>query len=369
MKKIQRVEIMFEFLRVLLGIIIAFALCLVIIVLMSEKGGAMDAIKNFAIGPFMSKRRFGQVMSRYIPYMLTGCGMCFIYACGRFNLIGEGIINIAPILPLFIMFKTPLMTSLPKVVNLAIIVILCAAVGGAIAMVPAIGRERLGANEMVTSIIMQFMLWHLSMWLLKGNLADRSQSFLTSPPFPDNMRFARYWGDTNFHEGIWVAIAGVIVACILFYRTRIGAKIRLCGSNLSFAEYSGINARKSMYMGQLLGGIFAGVAAAVDCFGLYNSYYYQGLTNLGMDGLIVAVMARKHPIFVPLTAFVLAYIRIAAAVLNANTNIPIELVTILQAVIVLFVAAEHFLHGPKERIIFKLSREAEAEKKEAAQHA
>ena len=67
-------------------------------------------------------------------------------------------------------------------------------------------------------------------------------------------------------------------------------------------------------------------------------------------------MAKKKPIYVPVTAFVMAYIRQAAAVLNANTNIPIELVTMLSSVIILFVAAEEFLGGTRR----KISREAEA---------
>ncbi len=360
---------MFEFLRVFLGIVIAFLACIVIIVLISEES-AGDAVYNFVVGPFMSPRRFGQVLARYAPYLLTGCGMCFIYACGRFSLISEGIINIAPIFALMVMFRTPLMTNLPQFVNLIIIIVVCAIAGGAFAMVPAFGREKLGANEMVTSTIMNYMCLYLALWLLRSTVADRGQSFLTSPIFPDNMRFTRYWGDTNFTSAIWVAIIGVIVACILFYRTPLGAKIRMCGSNLSFATYSGINAKKMMYLAQLIGGLFAGVAAAVDCFGTYNSYYYQILTNVGMDGLLCAVMARKQPLFVPLTAFVLAYIRTAASVLNANTNIPIELVTMLQAVIVLFVAAEEFLGKTKRRVIFNISREEEAVKvKEAKSNA
>ncbi len=365
MKKVQRVEFLFEFLRVLLGIMIAFALCLVIIVMVAPEGGQMDAIKNFAIGPFMSERRFAQVLSRWTPYLLTGSGMCFIYAAGRFSLISEGIINLAPIAALFLMFKTPLMQGLPTVVNLTIIVVVCALAGGAISIVPAFGRERLGANEMVVSTIMNFVCLYVALFFIQSSLADRTQSFMTSPVYPDNMRFTRYWGDTNFHSGVWVAIVGWIVACFIFYRTRIGTEIRLAGSNMQFAKYSGINTTKAMYMGQIIGGLFAGVAAAVDAFGLYNSYFYTMLTNVGMDGLIIAVMARKKPVFVPLTAFVLAYIRTAAATLNANTNIPVELVTMLQAVIVMFVAAENFLKKPKEKVIFNISRKGEESKKEA----
>lgn len=361
MKKVHRIDSTFEVLRVVLGIVIAYALCLVIIVMVTGMEGANDAIYNFAIGPFTSRRRFAQVLSRMCPYMLIGCGMCFVYASGRFSVVSEGIINIAPIPILYVIFATSfgteIMPGLPKIVNQIIIVVTCSIVGGIVAMVPAYGREKLGANEMVTSTIMNFVCLYLSMWVVRGYLANRASSFLCTPNYPDNMRFTRYWNNTNLSEGVWVAIIGVAVACFIFYRTRMGVEIRITGANPSFAKYAGINTTITPFLGQVLGGMFAGVAGAVEVFGAYDQYQLSMLTNIGFDGLIIAVMARKQPLFVPLTAFVLAYIRTAAAVLNTNTNIPIELVTMLQAVIIFFVAAEEFLGKSRQKAIIKASRE------------
>lgn len=364
MKKVERVDTLFEFLRVFLGIIIAFALCVVVIVAMSGSDAA-DAVKNFMIGPFMTQRRFGQVMAKWASYMLTGMGMCFIYAAGRLNMAGEGCINLAPLPVLMIMFGTTfglnVMPGLPKIVNLLIIVLGCMLTGAAILMVPAFGRERLGAHEMVTSTIMNYFCMYAALWILKGTITDRSRSFLGTPNYPEAMRFTRYWNGSNFTSGFWVAVIGVIIGLIIFYRTPLGAKIRICGDNLQFAIYSGINAKKMMYAAQIIGGLFAGAAAAVEIFGLYDYYYLNVLTNVGMDGLLVAVMAKKKPIFVPITAFVMAYIRQAAAVLNANTKIPVELVTMISSVIILFVAAEEFLGGTRRKVIFNISRKAELE--------
>lgn len=366
MKKVERVDSFFEFLRVFLGIVIAFLICVVVIVLMSGSD-AGEAVKNFMIGPFMTRRRFGHVMAKWASYMLTGMGMCFIYAAGRLNMAGEGAINLAPMPALLLMFGSTfglnVMPGLPKIVNLAIIVAGCMITGAAILMVPAFGRERLGANEMVTSTIMNMFCMYAALWILKGTVADRSVSFLGTANYPAAMRFTRYWNGSNFTGGFWVAVIGVIIGLILYYRTPLGVKIRICGDNLQFAVYSGINAKKMMYLAQLIGGLFAGAAAAVEVFGLYDSYYLQFLTNVGMDGLLVAVMAKKKPLYIPVTAFVMAYIRQAAAVLNANTNIPIELVTMLSSVIILFVAAEEFLGGFRRKAIFNISRKAEAEAK------
>lgn len=361
MKKVQRIDYLYEALRVILGIVIAYSLCLVIIVLLTGTEGWKDAIYNFAIGPFTSRRRFAQVLSRMGPYMLTGCGMCFVYASGRFSMISEGIINIAPLPILLVMFGTSfgtnMMTGLPKFVNQLIIVASCAITGGLVSMIPAYGREKLGASETVTSIILNVVCVFITMAVIRATIADRSNSYIVTPKYAANMRFTRYWGNTNLSEGIWFAVIGLIIACVIFYRTRMGVEIRITGSNPNFAKYAGINTHVTPFLGQVLGGIFAGVAGAVENFGAYDQYQMSMLTNIGMDGLIIAVMAKKSPIFVPITAFVLAYIRTAASVLNTNTNIPIELVTMLQAVIIFFVAAEDFLGKSRQRAIIKASRE------------
>jgi len=360
LRKEQKVDLFFELLRVVLGIIIAYIVCLVIIILLTGTEGWKDAVYNFAIGPYTSIRRFAQVVSRWAPYMLVGCGMCFVYASGRFSVISEGIINIAPIPIVLFMFMTNTMTGLPKIINLVIIMAACMLTGGVVSMIPAYGREKLGANETVTSIILNIVCAYIGVSAIRNTIANRALSFVASPRYPDNMRFARYWGNTNAHQGIWVAVIGVIVACIIFYRTKLGVEIRIYGSNPVFAKYSGINVRIIPFMGQLLGGLFAGLASCVEVFGAYDQYQLSMLTNIGMDGLLIAVMARKQPIFVPLTAFVLASIRTSAAVLNTNTNIPVELVTMLQAVIIFFVAAEGFLGRLRKRTIIRISKQQQA---------
>lgn len=369
MSKVQRVEFIFEIVRTILGILIAIGVTILIIGLSAGEGGAADAIYNFAIGPFTSKRRFGQLISKYVPFVLTGCGMCFMYACGRFSLVAEGIINMAPIPALILMFGTSMMTNLPLLVNLVIMLVVCILAGAVCGVIPAIAREELGSSEMVVSIIMNYMLLYLSQFILKLTVADRQMPYLASGLYPDNMRLPYIWEGSNLNYGFVVAALGIVVACVLFYRTRIGAKIKLVGSNLSFAEYSGINTKFAMYAGQIICAMFAGAAAFVDAFGLYTHYYYQALTNIGMDGLLVAVLARKQPAFVALTAFVMAYIRTGSVILNSSTNLPIELCTMMQAVLVLFVAAEGFLSGTKKKIIFGMTRKKKAAEAAAVKEA
>lgn len=273
MKKIQRVDALFELLRVVLGLAIAYLIAIVFIILASGSGqSAMDAVYNFMLGPLMTQRRFGQLMAKFIPYVLMGCGYCFIYSAGRFSLIGEGIVNFAPIITCLLMFNTNLMTGLPIWLNLIIMLLSCALIGAVCAMVPAIAREKLKQSEMVVSIIMNYMLLYLSLWVLKMWLFDKTVSMQATREYPANMVFKPLISGTSFHTGIFVAIIGWIAAVILFGHTKIGQKIRTCGGNASFAIYSGIGASTTVFIAQIIGGVFAGAAACTDAFGLYTRY-------------------------------------------------------------------------------------------------
>lgn len=357
MRKVQKIDALFEFLRVVLGLLIAYAIAIVFIIVSSgNPTDAADAVKNFMFGPVTSWRRFGQLMAKFIPYVLMGCGYCFIYSAGRFSLIGEGIVNFAPIITCLLMFSG-FLDGFPLVLNLVIMLLICMVIGGAVAWIPAVVREKLGQSEMVLSIIMNYMLLYLSMWVLKIWLYDKTAAMQSSKLYPENMVFPTLMKGTSFHAGIFVAVIGWIIAMILFNRTKIGEKIRICGGNAKFAVYSGVGATGAVILAQVIGGIFAGAAACADAFGLYPRYQYIALTNIGMDGLIVAVIAQKKPVYVPLAALVLAYIRTSAVVLNLSSNIPVEFVNMMQAILIFFIAAEQFLKKSKNKVIFKMARE------------
>lgn len=362
MKKIQRIDALFTLLRIVLGLAIAYIVAIGFIYL-ATGSEAMEAIYNFMLGPFTNSRRFGQLMGKFIPYMLTGSAFCFVYSAGRFSLISEGIINFAPIIACLFMFRGGFMENLPLTVNLLIMLVVCAVVGALVSMVPAYVREKFNQSEMVFSIMMNYMLLFLSLWLLKSHLLDRTISMQATELYPDNMRFHSLLGNTNFHTGIFVSIVAWIVAVLIYDHTKIGEKIRICGGNPSFAKYSGINVAKTVFIAQIIGGIFSGLAACVDCFGMYTRYMYGALTNVGMDGLLVAVMAQKKPKYVPFAAMILAYIRTSAVILNVTSSLPVEFVNMMQAVLIFFVAAEQFLAKQKYKAIYNLATKEEANKK------
>ncbi|MBG0785103.1 MAG: ABC transporter permease [Anaerolineaceae bacterium] len=355
MKETRRIEFIFEVLRILGALAIAYALSLVAIALISDSPG--EAIYMFAVGPFTSMRRFGQLVGRFIPYLLTGTGMCFVYASNRFNLIGEGTYLISGCLVAYAAINFG--STGPHILVLLGLFVLALLVGGGFGMVPAVLREKLGVNEVVVSIMMNYALLFLATYLVKTQMRDNNITYMASTLFSENAKLGTIIQNTQIHTGLFVGLLAVVVTSLIFYKTPLGYAIRISGSNPDFAKAAGINITQAMIIAQVLGAALAGLGGAVDMLGIYDRYMWTALTNMGFDGLLVAVLSKKNPLFVPLGAFLLAYLRTGASILNYTTEIPIEFVQIVQAIIILLIAAEQFMGGYKRKLIFRSAKRKE----------
>lgn len=337
---------------------IAYGVTLLCIMIISDDPG--NAVYMFAIGPFTSKRRFGQLIGKFIPYLLTGTGMCFVYASNRFNLIGEGTYLMSGCM--VALFATQILPAqTPHLLFVLILIVVGALTGAAFGSIPAILREKVKINETVVSIMMNYALLYGATYIVKTKMYDTSITYMASEALPAGAKLTTLVRGTQIHTGLFVGILAVIVTALIFYKTPLGYNIRVCGSNAKFAKTVGIGMTGSLISAQVLGATLSGIGGTIDILGIYDRYMWTGLTNMGFDGLLVAVLSKKNPAFVPLGAFLLAYMRTGAAILNYTTEIPIEFVDIMQAIIILLIAAEHFMGGFKEKLIFNVSKKKNKE--------
>lgn len=215
--------------------------------------------------------------------------------------------------------------------------------------------------DLVRSIMINSSVLYITTYIVKAKIGDKSLTYLGSMKIPLNAKLTALVKGTNFHSGIFIGLAFVLVAWVILYRTPLGHDIRVSGSNAEFPKTIGIDVTRSMIIAQTIGGMYCALGGAIDILGVYERYMWTGLTQMGMDGLLVAVLSKKKPQYVPLGAFLLAYMKTGATILNYKTDIPLEFVQVMQAIIILLIAAEHFLGGAKEKVIFSMARKAEKE--------
>ena len=366
-RKTQLIESIMEVVRIVAGMAIAYAVALIILVLISDD--PVYIVRQFILGPFSSPRRIGSIINLATPFIICGLSMCFMYAVNKFNLIGESIFMMAGCIATLVGLKIG--DALPMFVMVPLLLIVGAIVGAVLSFIPAIMDRSLKANVVVVSLMLNSVVVQIAIWILRYLMRDTKIAYVGSYVTPESMQLPALFGKMKVGSGIIIALILVVIISILFFKTSFGWKMRLVGDNPRFATAVGFSTLGVSFAAQLLGGALAGVGGVTEIMNSYKRFLWDASTGHGFDGLLVAVLARKNPILVPIGALFLAYIRIGADVVNTSGDIPNEFVTVIQGIIILLVAAESFLSGTKKKLIYRevQKEKAEQEKLEKEQEA
>ena len=352
-----------EIVRTLVGLLIAYVVALIILFAISDN--PVFIVQQFILGPFSSARRIGSVINLAIPFTICGLSMCFMYAVNRFNLVPEGIFMLSACMVTFVSLK--LEGSVPALVMIPLLFVVAILTGVVVAFIPAIMERKFNANVVVVSLMLNSIIAFLATWIMKYHMKATDISFIASQEIPASAQLPRLFRTTfRIQSGLIIAVVCVIAVAVLFYKTSFGWKMRLVGENPQFATAVGLSAVGISFGAQLIGGGVAGIAGATEMLGNYTRFQWTATTQHGFDGLLVAVLAKKNPALVPIGALFLAYIRIGADVVNSYGDIPPEFITVIQGIIILLIAAESFMSGTKNKLIFKAAEKDEAEKKQQA---
>ncbi len=356
--KTKQIELKYNILRPLFAILIAYIIAFLVIAVASNE--PLNAIKLFVLGPLGTPRHFANVIETMIPFIFTGLAIAVMQRANQFNLIGEGIFFLSGAIAAYIAINT----NMPTFISPIVIIIISGLFGSVIAMIPAILKIKWKANELVSSIMMNYVLFYLGMYFLNYWMRDMSAGYNASYKIPLVSKLPVIISGTRIHGGFIIAVLAVVLVSIMMYKSKLGYELKTVGENENFARYSGMKIVKITLIAQLIGGFLAGVGGSVEILGMYNRFQWETLTNHGFDGVLVATLARKNPILIPITSFFLAYMRIGADLASRSSDIPVEFVSIVQGIVLLLVGAQLFLESIKRKEIVKNS-EKEFKTKEA----
>lgn len=358
----KQIERRFDAFKTFMAIAIALGIAFIVISFVSE--APVDAIVTFITGPLQRKSRIGNILEMMTPIMFTGTAICIMYQANQFNMIGEGAFLISANLTTWFAVTHGSWSALPLQISCLLVGIVTGVVA---AFIPAILKVKFKANEVVSSIMMNYILLNISNYILYYKMRDTESGLQSSFKIPEQAKFAKIWTGTRVHTGIFIALAVAVLMYFFIYRTKWGYAIRMVGANANFAKYSGISIVSVAMATQLIGGAIAGLGGSVEMLGMYDRFIWYGVQpGYGFDGIMVGVLAKNNPILVPLAAFFLAYMRIGADVMNRMSDVPIEFVDVVQGLIIMFVAAEMFLSKYKHKLIVNNAKK-QLEAKEAAE--
>ena len=347
----KEIEKKFEIIRVLVAIAMSLVAAFLLISMVSAQPA--EALRQFLVGPVMSMRSFGNVIELMIPLTFAGLAVCVMFQCNQFNMAAEGAFFMGGLAASYIAVNF----MLPNGIHPALSIIAGAIAGIIICAIPALLKVKWGANEVVSSLMLNYIMLFLGSYILQYFMLDSNAGFPASHLLQKTAKLPVMIPKTRVHAGLIVAVIFVVLVYMFIYKTKWGYAIRMVGQNENFARYSGIKVGTTVVMSQVIGGALAGMGGATEVLGMYTRFSWINLPGYGFDGIIIAILSKNNPKFVPLAAFFLAYLRIGADIMSRRTDVAPEVVAVVQALIILLIAAKMFLNKYKHRKIVENSNQ------------
>lgn len=303
----------------------------------------------FLFEPFASLSRIGNVIEMAIPLMFAGLAMSLLFRTGMFNLGAEGIFYFSGLVAAAIAIHASMSAALHPLVA-----ILGGGLAGAVvSAIPGWLKKQWNVDVLVSSLMFNSILYGVGLYFLNYHLRDAKAFANVSFKFEPTAMLDRIIPGTRIHTGLIIVLLCVIAVHYLMFRTKWGYELRMTGINRSFAEYSGIKTGRVIVYVHLLAGFIAGIGGSVEVLGMYNRYQWTALPGYGFDGALVAMLAKNNPLAAIGAALFLAYIRIGADLMARMSDVPAEMISIIQAVIILLISADQFLRFWKNRMLLK----------------
>lgn len=278
------------------------------------------------------------------PLIFTGLAVAVAFRCGLLNIGAEGQLYVAAFVTAWVGITFADLTAWLLVPLACLAAVLSGAAWGAI---PGVLKARFGSHEVINTIMLNFIAVALASYFTQYFYKTPGDAIMQTVPIGENAHIARLGHFVpGFPERIPLNLAFflALIACVLVYvllwRTKWGYEIRATGANAAAAEYGGISTRRQIVLAMAISGGLAGMVAISEVLG-YRYRYYDGFSvGYGFTGIAVALLGRNHPAGVLLSALLFgALIRGGLFVDIFTERVSKDLVLVLQAMIILFVAA------------------------------
>ncbi|WP_080849194.1 ABC transporter permease [Cytobacillus gottheilii] len=336
-------NIIVPIIAVLLGMLVG---TIIMLITGYDPVAAFGALWN---GAFGDSYFTGETIRQITPYILAGLAVAFAFRTGLFNIGVEGQLIVGWLAAVWV----GVAFELPKVIHLPLAVLAGAAAGALWAFIPGLLKARFRVHEVIVTIMMNYVALHVTNYIIRSVLSESSDrtelvhqsASLRSPFFESLTDYSR------LHWGIFIALICVFIMWFILEKTSRGYELKAVGFNQNASEYAGMNVKSNIIMSMVISGAFAGLAGAMEGLGTFGYAATKGgFTGVGFDGIAVALLGANGPIGIILAAILFGSLKVGALNMPLEAGVPNELVDIIIALIVFFVAASYMIRMFIDRI-------------------
>lgn len=347
----------------LVSLVLAAALSSLVILAIGES--PVDAMKIMVEGAVGSSYGWGYTLYYATNFMFTGLAVAVAFHARMFNIGGEGQAVLGglgvALVCLYIPWPHWSLALIGAAAGAALF-------GAAWAAIPAFLQAKRGSHIVITTIMFNFIAAALLNYLLIGALKAQGSMEPATQRFAENVHLPSFqdmfsFGETTLFRGapanvsFFVAIAACIAVWALIWKTRLGYEIRAFGHSETAAKYAGISPTKIIMVAMMISGGLAGMMAINNVMGEAERLVLSAVEGAGFIGIAVALMGRSHPFGVFLAAILFGFLYQGGAELALWTNIPSELIIVIQALVILFTGAlNNMVRNLLEKTLFVIWR-------------
>jgi ABC-type uncharacterized transport system permease subunit len=285
------------------------------------------------------------------PYIFTGVAVALGFRAGLFNIGAEGQVLVGGIAAAWAGWT---FSGLSAWIHVPLAMLVGALFGGLWGFIPGWLKAKTGAHEVITTIMMNYVAYYLVYYLISSPLRDPNEVVPKTPVILESAHLYRFFpGEVRFHLGFFIAIAVAILIWFILFKTTWGYEIRSVGLNPNASKYAGMKITIITIATMALSGAIAGMAGANEILGVSWRQTQALSSGYGFDSIALALLAQNNPLGVILTALLFGFLRSGSRVMQLRAGTPIYIINILQAFIILFIAAPAII-----RTIYRLKQPA-----------
>ncbi|MCM3587213.1 ABC transporter permease [Mesobacillus maritimus] len=328
---------------VLLGVLVG---TIIMIVSGYDAIAAYTALWNGAFGDVYF---VGEVVRQVTPYILAGLAVAFAFKTGLFNIGVEGQMLVGWVAAVWVGVSF----DLPRIIHLPLAVLAAGVAGALWAFIPGYLKARFRVHEVIVTIMLNHTALYVTNEIIRSVLSDGKErtdmiaesASLRSPFFEVLTDYSR------MHWGITIAIICAIIMWFILEKTTTGFELRAVGFNEHASQYAGMNVKRNIILSMVISGVFAGLAGAMEGLGTFGYAAVKGgFTGVGFDGIAVALLGGNTAIGVILAAILFGGLKVGALNMPLEAGVPNELVDIIIALIIIFVASSYIIRWFIDRI-------------------
>ena len=344
--------ILIPFLAILTAVIVGG------IIIVSVGGNPILAYYGLIQGSFGSAKALSETAVWATPFIFAGLAVALAFKGGLFNIGAEGQLALGATFSALIGYALPewLGRDIPFIIHLPLTIILGMTAGALWAAIVGFLKAYTGGHEVINTIMMNYIALNTISYLLNGPMKDRNPSnvIARTPLIAESARMPVIFEGFRIHWGFVLALLVAFFIWWLLNKTTLGFEIRTVGANPDAAKYAGMNVKWIIIVTMALSGMLAGLAGSLEVTGLNFRHELGFSIGYGFDAIAIALLGKSHPLGVVLASILFAAMRNGATRMQFLTQLPVDLISVLQALILLFVAADAII-----RYIYRIKAKGE----------